>query len=373
MLITFDATLYNSLISQSGLDNDVISVLDYVARAYSCGDHLLYIDRDTLKLLVEYNKISEVSRDTYRNILGKFTQMGSLRGLFIRRIEITTTKDIIEIDTIGDVKILRISTNYLHNSHILDKVSFLCENMNDALFYEQLAYIYSHNHNMRGIHCSFNKIGGGGSTTHIQYRNICEELDRMCLCIVDRDQKSPYSEMGDNAKNIIFVERELQPVLCESQILDVRDIENLIPVALYRKTLPLDDNIRRKLDLFLEMEMFLDLEIMKYLDIKKGIKLKDINSWPEKSKPRLYWQEVMDKISVSALCVCSKNENECICVITEGLGDVLGNIIENLPKKDKKEIWDCITDYRKRYWEEMGKIIISWGCCTRRRSTLSYK
>ena len=89
------------------------------------------------------------------------------------------------------------------------------------------------------LHCE--RRGGGGQTTAAEFATIQNSKNRLCLCITDSDKRYPGADLGDTAKAVQQV-RDAGQHLCELLHLEVRAIENLLPLAAYKEVAATDPN-----------------------------------------------------------------------------------------------------------------------------------
>ena len=118
-----------------------------------------------------------------------------------------------------------------------NKTCLLGENTSDCKWFIRMGKYYALREGF-GSHLSFEEILGGGDTTGKLYSNILKDCRKLCLCIVDSDRKSYNSVLGNTAKKVQVKDKELRAlqnckyVTC--QILEVHEIENLLPTELIR-------------------------------------------------------------------------------------------------------------------------------------------
>ncbi len=390
MLFFIDESLANALDSENPEAKASKNAIKLIAHSYREGNHLIYAKRETLKKII--NSISDREDiGVYMKILENLPQMKRYPDLFIRYIKVVADSNVLEIeDGNGKQKIIKISASYV-KMLLVSKTELLGENRTDTLLYEIIAkvYLYWHRKEFKiPIKLLCEVRGGGGSTIAIEYGAIQKARARLCLCIADSDREFPDDKYkkGGTAKKLIDIDDKLEP-LCEILILDVREIENLIPISIYREVVQ-DENQKKTITILEKLESSNPSTIRnarKYLDIKKGLKLWRLLPNPPSnlgkqlpSKEFLaYWEPVLGALGIQFV-VCTltskeqcneainKDKDKCQCIAINGLGEGIlkgekGAIVVLEGKIERKEPVE-VCESLKKDWETIGEMIISWCC-----------
>ena len=106
----------------------------------------------------------------------------------------------------------------------------LAENEDDISFYKMLGQFYVRESKIGKIKIDFEPRNGGGSTTYGVLQRIIEEKNRMCLCIVDSDKKYGNAEPRETMQKVKEIANRNMQDYFEVILLDVHEIENLIPI-----------------------------------------------------------------------------------------------------------------------------------------------
>ena len=152
----------------------------------------------------------------------------------------------------------------------VQKAIILGENANDASFYGYLAHNYYPN-----VRLSYQKAGGGGSTTSDVLVEIQKQNERFCLVIADSDKRYPNAPMGGTAESVGKVwNRNLTQIGVYT--IAVHEVENLLPVGFVKKKSETNKEARIFLSKLLKSK---NLKFYwRYYDIKEGVCISEIES-----------------------------------------------------------------------------------------------
>ena len=288
-------------------------------------------------------------------------------------------EDVLELVNRGNSKTIRASAKYFSDLSILTETVLLSENHDDVIFYKRLASAYLKWNNIGNIYIRYEPRSGGGQATARDFQTLQSSKQRFCLCILDSDKKAPALDIGETAKAVLRINDSHQP-LCDVCVIKVREIENLIPAAIYKEVFGADVNKHNAISFLEFIDSSQHSETRNYLDLKKGLKLhKVLNEEPQKQF-RIYWlsvaQNLRDQLS-SDCCLCLDSEactrgsfESCQCFITLGFGDTIMRKIEE--KYSNSDLSSLVSEIVKHEWERVGSVIISWCCASPQMSTISY-
>ncbi|MEC4853322.1 MAG: hypothetical protein SAJ12_20265, partial [Jaaginema sp. PMC 1079.18] len=271
--------------------------------------------------------------------------------------------------SISDKEIIRLPLSYFDDSAKIQKTILLCENLNDVALYEVIAKAFLIWKERSHTQLAYDSRGGGGTSIAGEYESIQNKHERMCLCIVDSDKKSPNSKLGSTASNIQSLDNT-NNVITQLHILEVREAENLIPYQLLSEITE-GNRDREKFVFMLETICASpSVEIAKFIDIKKGTNLKEIVK-SNNSNIEDFWR---DKITgnrdfssiLNSWCwdnwECEKlNSRPCTCIVVPHFGESTLENITNLCRNELPRHVACKVDqYLRSEWETIGQIIVDW-------------
>lgn len=254
MLLVLDS----SLIAGISNNSSVIDALDLIAHSRRLGKHIVFGKREVIKFLATCNLLSNTARAVYRKLYEDLPTTYSYLSEIHLLVEIVL-EDVLELVDRGNSKVIRASVKYFSNLSILAETVLLSENHDDLIFYKRLASAYLKWKNIGNIYIQYEPRSGGGQTTFRDFETLQSSKQRFCLCILDSDKKAPKLDIGDTAKAALKINDSNQP-LCDLCVLNVREIENLVPVAVYREVFGDDIN---KLDAINFLKLSITLNIMR--------------------------------------------------------------------------------------------------------------
>jgi len=373
MLFVIDKSIANALENGSKSQDDVVVAVESIATAHRRGYHLICAERKTLNTLKECPLLSEVTRHIYARAHQRFPQTGEYRKKFVRRVEIIASEGTFELSEEGECKVIRLSANYISNSSIASETIFLSENQSDISFYKKLAQAYMSWSGLGKIYIRCEPRGGGGQTTATEYESIQNRKNRLCLCIADSDRGTPCANIGGTAREVERRDDVNQP-LCELVILNVREIENIIPTSMYKEAATGDVNWMKGVSFLERLESSKEPDARKYLDIKKGLKLGDILHVSPDSPVSKYWLRVLKILKISDKCWANEactDKKSCTCIVAHSLGSkILDAVIKVIQQKSGDEVAGMVCELLKPEWEIIGEIITAWCCGSSRLSVI---
>lgn len=267
-----------------------------------------------------------------------------------------------------EIIILEICNNTLKD--FTEKTLMLAENEDDISFYKMLGQFYVRESKIGKIKIDFEPRNGGGSTTYGVLQRIIEEKNRMCLCIVDSDKKYGNAEPRETMQKVKEIANRNMQDYFEVILLDVHEIENLIPINVLEQIIKKLNISKQGID-FMRFLVREDCSLESpvfYFDLKKGIPLKayfleeDADKERERkyrklSAYRKYWRLYIEKFGVK---IEDKND-----YIIEGICDkTLRHALDyfnDIKKQEKLESFE-IEPYLKNSWMEIGEKVYCWGC-----------
>jgi len=372
MLFVIDDSIIQQL-TRPEIDPELIQVLDDLGRFRRDGHNLIYASRRVLKILSQNTLMSKVSVAVYKHLHQKSSQMGSMPNLFSRRIDIVDS--LVNSETIeqNGRKVFRIHYKLLENILLFAKPILLAENQIDAKIYIKIADAYLRLKSLPGIKLVYVPQGGGGNTTASEYHEIQAQKERLCLCILDSDQKTPLCRHGATSRRVKDCD---DPEICftEYLVIRARDIENLLPTEAFRQL-----DIYRDNDTISFLERGSDYEARFHLDLKNGIKLGEIHHSSDASNIVRYWQPILSRSGLPRNTRCASGPecttaSECVCSVS-GFGSRVANqcyddLFSKNSAQKNAELVSSNLDIRER-WEEVGELITAWCCGSNRISTIS--
>lgn len=134
---------------------------------------------------------------------------------------------------------------------------------------------------------NLNPWGGGGSTISRAYVTAATR-GQPFFCIVDSDKKTPNSSYGSTAASFLAAVESCEALSISGyHILCVREMENLVPVSIYRELFIDDVNMSVRIDMLDRLRTFeaggsrrCQWRFLGHVDLKNGIRRSDLRSEP---------------------------------------------------------------------------------------------
>lgn len=363
MLFVLDKSLADNIDKE-----DVRRALFYIALGRREGKHLIFCEaRNTMKVFAEYTGLGSDTRAIYQNILNRLPSKKRYYERLIRYVRVVAEDTGISWRNVGSQKEIKISAASIDDSALIQQTILLCENEADCKLYEKMASVYMIWASMGKIIIRYEPRGGGGDTTADQYKAIQHSRRRLCLCLSDSDQKYPNGPIGDTAKKLKKIS---QPdTLCEHETIGVREIENLIPTAMFSQVSKGNRDRMPCIDFLEKLEESRSSETRQFLDLKSGLSGKEY--FDLLSKNQEYWQSFWDTIrpfgmsEIKQGCLnnqtCSTPE-KCNCFLFTGFGDKILKDIVNMQVPTDHKIAEMVGDPLKPCWERYGELVAAWCC-----------
>jgi hypothetical protein len=319
-----------------------------------------------MKSLVRYEFPDLKTRGTYQKILNRLPSKKAYFDIFDRYARIVHEDSNIAIKwkDIGTKKEIRIPAHFIQDSSFIQPTILLCEDEIDCKLYQKMAEVNLTWKKIK-IKIRYEPRGGGGNRIANVYEAIQKNLNRFCLCIGDSDRKYPSGSLGDTAKNLKKIDKEKE-TLCECKIIEVREIENLIPTAMFNEVS--NPERIRCIDFLEELEKSNIAEARKFIDLKEGLKGKEYYRLLSENQTFFNQIQYVEGIKISKNCKkyqsCMGSQS-CTCILMYSLGDkILEAVISNLEEKSIPKISEMVSDALKPYWQEYGNLVVSWCCGT---------
>ena len=334
--------------------------------------NLIVASKEVLESLSKIGAFSKTVKEIYKILGNRRSEFKLLRNSVKKycRIVAEGNNEIIENEQGQEIIILPLAK--AAGADFTEKVIFLAENRDDIKFYKVLGRHYMKSKQIGVINLEFECQGGGGSTIGGTLGEHINDEKRFCLCIVDSDRKFEQDSPGNTMRGVSDVIDGISPVFFETVLLEIHEIENLIPFCI------LDKVIKEK-KLNEQGLKFLCYLITKdstntspalFFDLKKGIPKKafflNAEATEEQKRKyrklenfRLYWKKYIEDFGI----ILDENQEEEM--IVSGICEkILKDSLEILEEVQQKgEIGKIVIDpHLKELWEQIGEKIFCWGC-----------
>lgn len=370
MFIFIDQSLADSIANKDENANLAIETLGRIARSRRQGKHLVSGSRETLKYLSACDQFQDYVKAIFGTLKSELTQIKHALDTIKMKVQVVSGREIFTRNVIAGQVVVTVSADIFDKLSLDSGTKLLCENLIDTEFYIIGTECYQKwARYLPTIPLYFEGLLGGGNTTARVYREN-KRNNNICLCIVDSDKKHPEAPCGDTAKLIEAVDQEISNHLCQLEIIEHRELENLLPIKLMNEAINLcPDREPVVLDYFNNLDNH-NCDKRKFLDIKNGLKLGKLHH-SENDVLKEYWREFknsgnFDSATILPGCVNSvgcTSIRECNCYVVRGLGDhILEQAVEASKMRSRAKLVEMFPDYLKTEWEELAQTIFAWGC-----------
>jgi len=247
----------------------------------------------------------------------------------------------------------------------------VAENYDDFILYDFIVSAYVKSIRFAGgIH--YEKVPGGGSQSYNVFKEKKKEKLSV-LAILDSDVKHPSGKEGSTSGSFSLTDRDSKNI-SYAYIMKVHELENLIPLNIYKDSLMMDGPMSTKeLERFENISSFISEDSYAYFDFKRGMTLR---GGLELDKVHgIFWGEFFKKYKSSKKLECIDGL-KCIgcddCVVIEGLGDSIFNRVGVvLGYKNPIAIYRNLDDSLKEGWDAIAEHLLSFACVSKIKARAS--
>lgn len=345
---------------------NVIAFLEQLALDRRKCRNIIVGKREVFFELAKTEKLSDVSRSVYKVLGNRMSE----RKLLLKntkkycRIVAKKTKKNLIVEEDQEIILLNIETSSLKDFTAYPLM--LAENEEDIEFFKLIGKYFVKKNNLGTLNIDFEGKNGGGSTISDILANVISEKNRMCLCIVDSDRKYGDAFPGDTMQRIINVTQNVFQDYFEVLLLEVHEIENLIPLSVLQKVV--DEKNLEKQGLFFYKYLIkcdnTENSPVLYFDLKKGI-LKSsfileegvddekLKKFRKKELYRKYWRKYIEEYGI-------KIDEDSNKVLVSGICEkVLRHSIKYF--NDKSNMIE-VEEPIQKVWDRIGEKVYCWGC-----------
>lgn len=348
------------------------------------GQHIVYATRRLLDIISKLPYINPSNKAFICWIKQQYIYLYGCRDIVEYKIRVTTDEESISVND----NIYIVPLDYFFDFR---ESKLLTENEADGEFFVDIYDFIRKNKKVGDFYSiRFENDSCHGANVASKIIQNAKE-NRIAICILDSDREMKDSKVGSTYKgaNKSFNKVKDNHIML-LKALDVREKENLFPPSAYMLL------CEEKIAFLMVLHQFVEEEkIIKYFDIKDGIKYKKykINGWEQ------YYKAVIDEMTRVGLYKLPQQEKEdnddFICI--EGIGEKICNVLCKVlleeeiaseeilysrgiteDKKQKvrevrKSLKDILPPYMYTEWEQIHKLLFSWGCCISENKLPNYQ
>lgn len=311
MLIVIESSYQEKLI-RKGVDKNVLSALDDIFKL--CYRSRLFFKADLKFYSFLYQKCKKSFSLDARSFLAFVIEKYP-----IIMSEIKDVEPLLILDENGNKELSSYASVCTIDTLPIDYTPYLfCENIEDTHFYMNVFKAIIGNKN--DIYIKEDAYGGGNLAI-VEHRIKQEGI---LLCICDSDKKYPDDGYGNTADKMIDVFMSTSHRFSNYYILNVREIENLIPYRFLQSTGVIKDSEVIKL---IEILDKCSDDTINYFDVKSGYDKRTRKKYSGDIKWVRVNKRVIDAMKRNHMYHSSAGESKLI----KGLGDNVIKVINNEP------------------------------------------
>jgi hypothetical protein len=309
-----------ALLASSPLLPHVSIAFGRLLSSYSDGHHIVIMNPQGCKKIENCAAFSDEDRAAAKRIRNRYSEYGALPEKICLYARVTN-EGMSPTRTIQgwDVPLTWLAKNPLLPSQLLG------EDLNDANIFEYCGQDYLEVSGLRSFAIRASLTQGGGGNTHRVLEQIAIVEQKICLCIVDSDKKSPTAPPGTTALPCLSV---FGSGLFSVTLTAGKTIENSIPWRLIDKTRTAN-TVLPSLELTsLEQK---HANACWFINLKRGINGHDVNCLTSPTC-RSYWSNCATAVAgvptcCDAMACKEKNHGDCKYKVHKGYGNsLLGDV-----------------------------------------------
>lgn len=266
-----------------------------------------------------------------------------------------------------------VSYLYFEDSEQSQSAALVAENLDDARLYNHAADAYLADRRLRGLRVAVRPVGGGGNTTAAVASE--QAVRQPTLAIVDSDRAAPELPVKQNStaqRTVRSIDERLlghEPAIVHCHVLPCRELENLLPLALLRESVPAGYD-QSALEHAQRVGALAGQEDVRFIDLKNGWTLCDAFE-SEHDTQRELARRVMAhcprprRHGARGFCTqeCERPE-ECLCVLVPPLGT---HLVEWAAQRAARQTAPKLAESLLcgpcyEVWETVVRYVLSFGC-----------
>lgn len=368
-ILPCEPSLFNS-------DTDKQNAITNLMTSFGFRKNIIYCNDSTLESIIS----SSLYSDSVKKYSAELKEIRRNLGYIKNNVEFHVIVDFdnndIEVKLNDTGNKIEIICSYLifKEPHSALSPTLLSENRRDCKFYNTIGDLYSKNIDKGQININLQHLSGAGSECFTEY-DIQIDNNYFCLCIVDNDKKHPKAGEGSTSTHFKKPQRKIIKTT-ENIVLNVREIESLIPLDIIEKLVVANPN--HKCQYPDKVELFDTIKkhdassnnlFRVYYDHKDGLDLKTAFELDNKYGP--FWVPFFNSTCINKKpcgtqkkCINTKQNKACnSCLYIDGFGDKLLKFsLPLLEKSHLPKVKKSFTNEIEASWNQIGKKVLSWGC-----------
>lgn len=213
-------------LSQSLKANAEVDAFNALGEAGYHGRHAVLAPRGLLSSLATLEGLSRIARAYYSSMAESATQLGALFSIGSHIVA-----DASVAGPVVRAGVWHVPLALFQDPDYSRKSELLCEDLSDCVLLEKFAEVYvRRNYPLCSV--AVRSVAGGGNATAASLHASSADPNPFCLCVVDSDRELPSGALGETARRCVAA--YIKSWRVRLIVLDARELENLLPVAVIR-------------------------------------------------------------------------------------------------------------------------------------------
>ena len=330
------------------------------------GNHYLIIESlkagEALIVKLE-NHISPQALSVLKRLKANFSTRSAVKDLAEKKLVIASDSSQYNSDEFIFLSVFE-SNNFDYSRTLL-----LSENIKDSKIYKKLSEIYLVHENISSsLKISFEERGAGGSQIADELKAICDDGSRFVVSVCDSDKQWPNASSSSISKECAHHLSSFS--LGEHIDIEIRDIENLIPIEFIRNYASsfCEDSTEK-----LNKMLHIDRNLIYHFDIKNGLSVSKYHEYLSKNQSKEFWSKI-DKFYNDITCNNLNSElkicgsSNCNCTIINPISSRLVEDFKDwLEKNSANKSYELLRNTSNSVWKSIIQRIFFWGLSERPR------
>jgi|WetSurMetagenome_2_1015567.scaffolds.fasta_scaffold03112_6 hypothetical protein len=354
-------------------NNSAISALELLSIGRRYGKIILTASREALNYLRECVYVTENTRAVFLHLFENYPINAIILDKVTFYVKVTALRNQMEVIESETSSVLEMSFSYIQDLDIVNGTMVIAENQSEINFYNIISQCYRQNNDMEFLQVLYQPQMGGGHTIATVYNNYQKNKKHFCLCIADSDKKYPESDIGATLKALNKVD-DPNNYLCKIIGLEVREVENLIPLDILQKACEQDINHSSGFASISRVVTTIGSHYLLFLDIKDGLTKKKYYTSKDVNYKRfintvlvdtgLHSESFLNELLMSNIDTLDDTP------LIHGLGSTIleRSITEINEFRNSKDLKNNLLPEQSDEWTRIGEIFTNWTCSASRLS-----
>lgn len=339
-------------------DNVVRAVRNLALAAFE-SKHILYGDYDVIVAMRKHFRYDHDIWDVFNRIYQLYSRMGC-------PMEISYYLKVVKEDGVEGVdedgkRYGQIAYTAFEDTRSMQECNLISEDYNDCEFYKRVLDYYKKINGIK-ISCRFHDVSGSGDRTIENVKNCVHTNKQVSICIVDTDKKYPTQSLNKKKPCYQCQRIGVNIPIYWFVMLEVQEIENLVPFNVMDKLVWNDENRENKTSFDSLRHNAKSEYVLPYFDIKNGI----VNDELLRTDP--YYRDYVKvcyylhpklslKTDFNGYVATLKDKEVLFPHLRKGLLKAYLEYVKTTPLFTIE-----LMEFQQKEWDKIGKAMLNMGC-----------